>query len=256
MTLRNKMERFMARHIPGGHRYCPLCERRVRRFLPYRYPQSALAKALNCVGSDVEHFLCPKCGAHDRERHLLLYARASGLLMAIQGKDILHFAPESQFAKVLVDHKPKRYVACDLHPQSPHIQSIDMLHMPFEDESFDLAIANHVLEHVEDDRKALAEITRVLKIGGHAVLQTPFSDMLHHTWQDDGIQTERARLQAYGQGDHVRLYGRDIVQRIQSAGLISEVQTHKELLAETDPMTVGVNGAEPFFLFLKLKHTN
>ena len=39
-----------------------------------------------------------------------------------------------------------------------------------EDSSFDLVIANHILYHVPDRRKALSEIHRVLKIGGRAVM--------------------------------------------------------------------------------------
>ena len=98
---------------------------------------------------------------------------------------------------------------------------MDILDMPLESESFDFVIANHVLEHVSDDLKALTEIRRVLRVGGYAILQTPYSSKLHHTWQDPGIADDAARLQAYGQEDHVRLFGRDIFARITSAGLAS-----------------------------------
>ena len=53
---------------------------------------------------------------------------------------------------------------------------VDLLALPYADDYFDLLIANHVLEHVEDDRRAVAEIARVLKPGGYAILQTPYSD--------------------------------------------------------------------------------
>ncbi|MHB8528490.1 MAG: class I SAM-dependent methyltransferase [Caulobacteraceae bacterium] len=121
--------------------------------------------------------------------------------------------------------------------------------MPFEDDSFDFVFANHVLEHVGDDRRAVGEIRRVLRVGGRAILQTPFSRKLDRTWEDGGIDTDSARLQAYGQEDHVRLFGRDIFERIGAAGLASAVREHGDLLAAFAADEWGVNPAEPFFLF-------
>jgi hypothetical protein len=76
---------------------------------------------------------------------------------------------------------------------------------------------------------------------------------LHHTWEDEGITDAAARLQAFGQEDHVRLYGRDIFERIGSAGLEPRVATHAELLPQVDPRKFGVNALEPFFLFRRAK---
>ncbi|MGA9854230.1 MAG: methyltransferase domain-containing protein [Gammaproteobacteria bacterium] len=209
----------------------------------------ALVRELQLVGSDVDHFGCPRCGAHDRERHIFMYLESSGLLSEMRGKSILHFAPEKCLSTRIAASEPERYVRCDLYPTSPDIQRIDMLAMEFGTGSFDILIANHVLEHVADDRRALAEIYRVLKAGGYAILQTPYSRKLHHTWEDPGIADEAARLQAYGQADHVRLYGMDIFERFASAGFNSCVRQHTELLSDTDADKFGINNQEPFFLF-------
>jgi SAM-dependent methyltransferase len=106
-----------------------------------------------------------------------------------------------------------------------------------------------VLEHVSDDGKAVAEIARILRPGGLAILQTPYSPTLEGTWEDRGIATPEGRLQAYGQADHVRLFGRDIFERIASGGLESRVRTHEELLPHVVGPQAGVNPQEPFFLF-------
>jgi len=204
---------------------------------------------LSLVGSDPEHFECPRCGAHDRERHLFMYLEKTGLLADMRGKSVLHFAPEKRLARCILATRPECYVRCDLYPQTPEIVRVDMLAMQFEAASFDMLIANHVLEHVADDMQALAEIRRVLKVGGYAILQTPYSRTLHRTWEDPGIVEEAARLQAYGQADHVRLYGRDLFDRFSSAGLASRKQEHAELLADIDPIRCGVNPDEPFMLF-------
>jgi len=251
-----KLVRYaIAGWLPGGRRRCAICGHRVWRFMPYRVGSRSsppLMRVLHMVGSDPDQFECPRCGAHDRERHLLMYMRADGVLAQLAGKSVLHFAPEKRLSRFIADAAPARYVGADLFPNSPDVERVDMLAMQFDDESFDCVIANHVLEHVSDVPRALSEIRRVLKLGGVAILQTPYSGKLHHTWEDKGIDTPVARLQAYGQEDHVRLFGRDIFEQITAAGFESRVHRHSELLADVDSFTMGVNGDEPFFLFRKI----
>jgi SAM-dependent methyltransferase len=220
--------------------------------MPYRAAGKVpLMAALRIVGSDIDHFECPRCGAHDRERHLLLYLRASGLLEKLPSLRVLHFAPERHLSRRIAALAPTQYLKCDLYPGSADVQHVDIEHMSFDDGSFDLVIANHVLEHVSDDNKAISEVSRVLKPGGWAVLQTPYSDMLEKTWSDPGIATAAARLQAYGQEDHVRLFGRDIFERFSRHGLSAKVSTHAELPEAGHYKRLGVNPREPFFLFVR-----
>lgn len=244
----------LAGWLPGGRCHCVLCDHRVWRFMPYRNGSRGVAplmQALEVVGSDVDNFECPRCGAHDRERHLLHYLRASGLLDTLAGKAILHFAPEKRLPAHLLACQPARYTPCDLYPQSAAVMRVDMLDMAIDSQSYDLVIANHVLEHVDDAERALGEIHRVLRPGGHALLQTPYSRKLHSTWCDPGIDTAQARLQAYGQEDHVRLFGADIIERICAAGFVSQVRQHDALLPAVDPRVAGVNPDEPLLLFCK-----
>ncbi|MFK2903231.1 methyltransferase domain-containing protein [Dyella ginsengisoli] len=244
----------LAGWLPGGRCHCVMCGHRVWCFMPYMRGSAGvpeLMRVINTVGSDPDWFECPRCGAHDRERHLLMYLEKTDMLMGMRGKAVLHFAPEKRLALRISDVAPARYVPCDLYPSSPDVQRVDMLQMQFADQSFDVVIANHVLEHVDDDLKALKEIHRVLKSGGHAILQTPYSAKLHRTWQDPGIDTDAARLQAYGQADHVRLFGRDIFDRIVAAGFECHVQQHADLLGDVDARSCGVNPIEPLFLFRK-----
>jgi SAM-dependent methyltransferase len=209
-------------------------------------------RVLNVVGSDVENFSCPWCHSHDRERHLFLYLKASGLLSFIKGKRVLHFAPEMHLFPFIEEAEPDVLIGCDLHPWTPGMVKVDLMALPYTDGYFDLLIANHVLEHVEDDRLAVAEIARVLKPGGYAILQTPYSEVLERTWEDPGIRSGQARLEAFGQEDHVRLFGKDIFDRFAQRGLESEVQLHDELLSDYCPQVFGLNKREPFFLFKRL----
>lgn len=251
-----KLVRYaLAGWIPGGRCRCVICGHRVWRFMPYRKGSRAgppLMHALRTVGSDPDHFECPHCGAHDRERHLLMYLREAGTLEWLREKTVLHFAPERKLSRFILESAPSRYIRADLFPASEDIERVDMLAMQFEDETFDCVIANHVLEHVADVPQALVEIRRVLKPGGAAILQTPYSAKLRHTWEDEGIDDPESRLQAYGQEDHVRLFGRDIFKRIASAGFSNRVRRHDELLADVDAGETGVNAKEPFFLFVRI----
>jgi SAM-dependent methyltransferase len=224
----------------------------VSQFLPYHGGWKAappVTQALEIVGSDLDHYECPCCGASDRERHLLAYLRGGGWLAMMQGRAILHFAPEQRLTPFIEASRPGRYVLADLFPGNERVQRVDMLAIPFPDASFDFAIANHVLEHVSDDLAALGQLHRVLRPGGLAILQTPYSEVLERTICDPGVTSAEARLQLYGQADHLRLYGRDIFERLRASGFRSRVAAHSAALPDVDPVRFGVNAREPFFLF-------
>ena len=244
----------LRRFSPPFKHKCVLCGHSSSGFLPYRGGRRhapPLMNALHTVGSNLDLFECPWCGCHDRERHLFLYMKSKGFLPDLSSQKVLHFAPERHLSPKIKSAQPNEYIQCDLFPQSPDVLKVDMLQMPFDDDYFDLLIANHVLEHVGDDLKGVSEIFRVLKPGGYAILQTPFSPDLHKTWEDAGINSNEARLQAYGQEDHVRLFGRDIFMRFESSGLTSCVSEHCDLLPSIDCFCFGLNEREPFFLFQK-----
>ena len=208
--------------------------------------------ALAIIGSNIAEFNCPKCTCHDRERHLFLYLTNIGMLKKFNGAKILHFAPESELQKIIVSQSPKEYIKCDLYPTQPDMLRVDMLDIQFESRTFDYVIANHVLEHVPNDLKAISELHRVLKKGGMAILQTPYSNKLLSTFSDPGIDDDFARLQIYGQEDHMRLYGKDIFSRFQSVGFVSHVANHLDILPDIDPLLYGVNPDEPLFLFERI----
>ena len=239
--------------LPGGC-HCNVCGHAILRFLPYRGGWSSvppLMRELQMIGSDVERFECPVCGSHDRERHLIYYLDRTDLFKCMTGAAVLHLAPERHVSERINKSGPTTYIKGDLYPTKADIKKIDLLALPFSENTFDIVIANHVLEHVNDDTKALREIARVLKPGGNAILQTPFSNALEKGIEDPGIQTELARLHAYGQEDHVRIYGRDWIERFEAPGLRANIRSHAELLGDVDPVVHGVNQSEPFMWFIR-----
>lgn len=116
------------------------------------------------------------------------------------------------------------YHACDLDVEKYQDWNIgtviraDITDIPFEDNYFDAILCNHVLEHVPDDHKAMNELYRVLKPSGWATMQVPIKLSLDNTYEDFSIDTPEGREKAFGQKDHVRLYGKDYPQKLFKAG--------------------------------------
>ena len=85
------------------------------------------------------------------------------------------------------------------------------------DGEFDLLIASDVLEHVYDDKKAISEIHRILKVDGRAILTVPQKDNLKSTIEDLSNLSEIDREKKFGQHDHYRIYGVDFYNKLQEA---------------------------------------
>ena len=71
-----------------------------------------------------------------------------------------------------VDNSPEAIRFCHLRNER-NVQEASLLDLPYEDGSFDLVTALDVLEHIEDDEKALQEIARVCKPGGCLLVTVP-----------------------------------------------------------------------------------
>lgn len=194
---------------------CPCCDQSFRKFIP-RY--------------EVDN-LCPGCLSLQRHRLLLLYLLGE---TRITSKDlkVLHFAPEEGLKLKLAAIAGPGYVSIDAHPLSIAEVIGDITAIPFDGDTFDLIICSHVLEHVVDDRGAMRQLARVLRPGGHALLLQPIHDELPKTIEDPTITSPRERLRAFGQLDHVRIYGRDFVPRLEEVGF---TVTMLDYLSRVDP---------------------
>ena len=109
------------------------------------------------------------------------------------------------------------YVTADLSSSLANIR-MDITDIPYKDESFDVVLCNHVLEHVVEDQKAMRELFRVLTQGGWAILNSPTDPRRAKTFEDPNITSPQDRERAFGQEDHVRIYGGDYKERLKKAG--------------------------------------
>jgi SAM-dependent methyltransferase len=156
---------------------------------------------------------CRKCGSLERHRLQAMWLRLNP--QAVDGKTVLHFAPESVISEILRP-KAKSYIGADLDGRRAET-ALNMENIALADESIDLIVCNHVLEHV-DDARALREFLRVLVPGGTALLMFPVVEGWNKTYENPDIRSAKDRTLHFGQWDHVRYYGRDVRGRIESAG--------------------------------------
>lgn len=121
---------------------------------------------------------------------------------------MLHIAPEQCFIKHFKKLKNLDYTTGDLFSPIADVK-MDIRQIPYAENTFDVVMCNHVLEHIVELDVAVSEVLRVLKPGGWAILQVPLDNSLAHTLEDPAIATPEERNRVYGQYDHVRLFGRD-----------------------------------------------
>ena len=191
-------------YFKGNQFTDPIDGSSYRKFLPYGYQNLR------------QNALCPGTLSLERHRLLWLYLdrKTSFLTDSIR---VLHVAPEQVFYKKFKSFSHWNYTTTDLHSPLADVKA-DICALPFEDNSYDLILCNHVLEHIPNDLKAMKELYRVLKPRGTAILQVPLEEGRENTFEDDSITDQQERTRIFGQYDHVRVYGQDYYNRLQKAG--------------------------------------
>ena len=116
---------------------------------------------------------------------------------------------------------PQRYITADLESPLADMH-FDVQSIPMEDNSVDIIICNHLLEHVESDHKALTEMYRIMRSGGMGVMLAPIDYSRETTFEDDTITDPKQRAELFGQYDHRRVYGKDYIERLRAAGFEAE----------------------------------
>lgn len=241
-----KMNDFLNKK--GNKRKCYVCQNTFNHFTKYKNGSSDIPeflKQLKMVGSDVDNFGCIYCGAHDRERHLFMFFDKLLLWDNIKKSKILHFAPEKNLSTKITALNPYEYTKADLNPKDESIKNIDATKIPYSNDTFDLIICNHVLEHIPDYLVAIREIYRILKPNGIAILQTPYSKLLSRNFEDDNINTDEQRLFFYGQKDHFRIFSeKHFFNDLEKTGFILRVAKNSDFFDARISYYYGINKNE------------
>ncbi|NGZ09617.1 MAG: SAM-dependent methyltransferase [Nitrospira sp. LK70] len=250
-TLYRKLDAWLYR---GDQFQCPICGNSFRIFKPFG-ADVAVARELCMVSlGHREASLCPGCASKERDRAIALYLTARKCWFRSAHRAILHIAPEEGLGHFLRMLPNVSYLSGDLYPNDAPTQAmrrIDVTQMPFESGSFDLLICSHVLEHVADDRKAMREACRILKEGGVAFLQVPYSPVLKETREDPAVMDGASRLRLFGQEDHLRLYGTDYAERLRGAGFMVMVRGVIDAFGKKEVRKNGLTPEESLFICSK-----
>jgi predicted SAM-dependent methyltransferase len=200
--------------------YCPIAKNEFKAFVK--------------IGTEL---ITPSNGARARQR-LVWHYLENELKILSNEITLLHTAPELSFYEILIKAKNIKYIPGDKmvngYSNQKGIQKIDLTNLEFEDSSFDCIVSNHVLEHIPEDRKAMSEMFRVLKVGGVAVITVPINESLSETYEDSTIVTPKDRKKHFGQWDHMRWYSTDIKERLEEAGFRVELIRYGELFSSEE----------------------
>ena len=211
---------FLAFFLKGDKFTDPIDDKSFKTFLPYGYSNQR------------DNVLSPSTLSLERHRLLWLYLKNETDFFQAK-KSVLHFAPEQCYLKRFRQLKNLNYTTTDLESPIADIKA-DICDLPFEDNSYDVILCNHVLEHIPNDTKAMQELYRILKPGGIGVFQIPQDLNRETTFEDDSITDKAERTKIFGQYDHVRIYGRDYFDKLRNIGFKVEEVDYTKTLSEEE----------------------
>lgn len=240
---------FKVIYYKGNNFICPICEFRASMFLSYGFNNDAIKKNQIIGMGHRENALCPKCNSKDRERlvYLFLIELIKKKIINYSSK-VIHFSPEQSLEKNFFEENFSNYLTADITSKKVDL-NLDLQNFKFEEKNFDLVICNHVLEHIDNDIVAIQNIFSILKEGGIAILQVPFSRMIKRDFKIKNVNSNKDRLKIYGQEDHVRIYSeKEYMEKLKKVGFKLVIEDMKNY--KVHEPSYGLNELEYIF-FLK-----
>lgn len=227
ILMKNLLEKL---NLKNRESFCSVCDNKKVKFNPLPDMFYENAKKFNYVHfgkgemTSLDTYFCSSCTASDRERLYAYWIKQQVSLGKLsKSTKTIHFSPELGLLNLIRNlNLFDDYQTADLIDKTVD-HNVDLLDLPFENDSFDFFICSHILEHVQDDRQAIRELFRITRTNGCGILMAPVIIGLEKTIEDPTITSGAERWHLFGQDDHVRLYSHDdYVQRIESTGFVLE----------------------------------
>lgn len=220
--------------------FCPCCGLRFRHFIAGKYLENTDKFNPSRYENTRQDVHCPVCRSLPRHRILALWCEKH--MQLFQSSDILYFAPERSMKRWM----KRKGVTCktaDLYAAADLELDIQETGLP--EESYDVIVCNHVLEHVDDFRAALREVYRILRPGGSFICSFPMDPKVDFLDEDPSVKSARERLERFGQYDHLRVFGMKADRFLTEAGFkvekISGETCPKEILPVVGPADYDMN---------------
>ena len=238
----NKLKSFLYSNIVRPIRYrifdykCPICMNGFNKYLSFGYTIKR------------DNAQCPKCKSLERDRMVWLFLKQKTTFFQNPPSKALHIAPEHALKNKFKNILGNNYLTADLFRNDVDLK-MDVADIQFPDKSFDFIYCSHVLEHVPDDKKAMAELHRILTDNGYAIILVPTFGT--KTLEDLSISDPQERKRLYGQEDHVRSYGIDFVDRLKDSGFKVDIIPPQSFLNEIQINQMAVNKASGILFFCR-----
>lgn len=214
-----------------GNKYIdPIDGKSFKKLLPYGYEKQR------------DNVLSPSTLSLERHRLLWLFLKKDTDFFTKPIK-LLHFAPEQAFYHRFRKQKNLTYITTDLESPLADVKA-DICNLPFDDESFDWILCNHVLEHIPDDKKAMEELYRILRKGGKLICQIPLDIHRTVTFEDDSIVDKKERARIFGQYDHLRVYGMDFFDKLATVGFDVQAIPYSQKFSKEEQLKYALDPNE------------
>lgn len=190
--------------------------------------------------------LCPNCLSVERYR-LLCHFLENASEFGDREMRVLDIAPMWSFQEFCRRHENVEYLSIDIaSPIAMRHMDIRALDLP--DEHFDCIICYHVLEHIDDEMKALSELKRVLKPDGWAIIQVPIH-VAKTIERGELTEAQAGRILKFP--DHLRAYGPDYRDLLESAGFEVEVIPYARSFSKDELKRFGLDITEDLYISRK-----
>lgn len=218
---------FLKIKYRGNSVLCPCCKSSFREFAPFG-------------DSRRKNAWCPNCQGLERHRLLWMYFEKKTNLYQRPLK-VLHVAPEDIFFNHFKKQQNIDYYPVDIYPNLyPNgTKYFDLLNPGADVEKYDVIICNHVFQYIEEDKRAMANIYKLMKPGGWGIMQVPINGKNPVTYEDASITDPLERLKAFGLKEHVRYYGLDYADRLRDAGFKVNVDDYTKEFSDKDNYKYG-----------------
>lgn len=199
----------------GNSCYCPCCNKIFRKFRNFNYKKKIYNPKI--YESLYKNTICPYCLSLPKHRIICEFLKQNKKKI-MDNKKILIFASETG-TELYLKRNNINFKTADLY-QTADLK-IDITNIDLRNESFDVIICNHVLEHVDNYKKALNELNRILTRNGFLILTVPI-DKNSKEVIEKKFKSDEERKEFYGQSDHLRNFGLNTKSIIEKYGFIVE----------------------------------
>jgi SAM-dependent methyltransferase len=236
--LKHRVEYYL--FYRGTERFCPVCGKYSSKFLPMIWHTPG--------GDSRDNVKCPYCYSFERHRLIYLYLKKkTDFFNTRVSRSVIHVEPEPCLRPIFARQYGSSYRTADMSDPTADLK-MDICHIEFPDNSFDVIFCSHVLEHVQDDQKAMREFSRTLKPGGWAIIMVPVN--AEKTFEDGSITDKAERDRVFGP-DHLRRYGPDFGDRLRANGFQVTCVSAKDFLVREEIDRMGLTDKDQIYYCTK-----